>query len=469
ASSGLPVQFALESGPATLAGNVLTLTGEVGTVVVRASQGGNADFLPAPDVLRSFTVSDPAKLDQTITFEPLPDRQVDDPPFTLNATASSGLPVQFSIVSGPANLAGNTLTLTGTPGIVTVEASQPGDATYNPAPLVRRSFSVNAPPGANQIDLELTLSADKSTLDIWHDMTFTLEITNKGAVPATNVQVHAPVSSGLAYTAHTQTAGSYDLFFERWNIASLAPGQSATLELVLFVLQDQTPLDYAVEVLQASPEDSDSSPGNYAGGLPAEDDEALLTVLPPSQGATQGPDVLSLSAIAEGTTATLRWVTNRSRETDWFIIEHSPDGVHFEPIAELRNRRRTDAFIHYEQKDLPPAEGNNYFRIRQIFADGSVAFSNVQWLHFSGNIHEFVLFPNPASRELFVNLHPVRGQEVRLRILDLSGRVLLEELLPQAPTAPYRLDIGTLRDGKYLLWILPAERKALAKAFVVAR
>jgi Tol biopolymer transport system component len=55
ANSGLPVSFTVVSGPATLAGALLTLTGE-GTVVVRAVQGGDEQFLPAPPVQREITV-----------------------------------------------------------------------------------------------------------------------------------------------------------------------------------------------------------------------------------------------------------------------------------------------------------------------------------------------------------------------------------------------------------------------------
>ncbi|MCX6917440.1 MAG: hypothetical protein NT167_31135, partial [Verrucomicrobia bacterium] len=55
ASSGLPVAYSLVSGPATLSGNVVTLAGW-GTVVVRASQAGNAMYAAAADVVQSFFV-----------------------------------------------------------------------------------------------------------------------------------------------------------------------------------------------------------------------------------------------------------------------------------------------------------------------------------------------------------------------------------------------------------------------------
>jgi len=55
-SSGLLVAFTVVSGPATLTGSSLYLTGP-GTVVVRALQVGNTDVFPATPVERTFTVS----------------------------------------------------------------------------------------------------------------------------------------------------------------------------------------------------------------------------------------------------------------------------------------------------------------------------------------------------------------------------------------------------------------------------
>ncbi len=56
ASSSLTVSFAVTSGPATLSGTNLTLTG-VGTVTIRASQAGNTTYDAAPNVDQSFNVS----------------------------------------------------------------------------------------------------------------------------------------------------------------------------------------------------------------------------------------------------------------------------------------------------------------------------------------------------------------------------------------------------------------------------
>ncbi len=101
---------------------------------------------PVTQVVMSGPVSVTARFErptgeQTIAFPPIPDKGAGDPPFAVTATASSGLPVAFRVVSGPAKIAGNLITLFGI-GTVTVEASQSGDETHPPAAPVTRSFRV---------------------------------------------------------------------------------------------------------------------------------------------------------------------------------------------------------------------------------------------------------------------------------------------------------------------------------------
>jgi lysophospholipase L1-like esterase len=61
---------------------------------------------------------------------------------TLSATASSGLPVTFSIASGPGSLSGannSILTATG-PGSIVIDYNQAGNNQYNPAPTVMQTI-----------------------------------------------------------------------------------------------------------------------------------------------------------------------------------------------------------------------------------------------------------------------------------------------------------------------------------------
>jgi gliding motility-associated-like protein len=129
-SAGLPVSFNVVSGPATVSGNTVTLTGG-GLVTIEANQPGNIQYGPAKPVTRSFTV---AKAGQTITFNAIPSKIFGTADFDPGATSTSGLPVSYTssntavatIVDGKIHIV--------KVGTSTITASQPGSSTYNAAP-----------------------------------------------------------------------------------------------------------------------------------------------------------------------------------------------------------------------------------------------------------------------------------------------------------------------------------------------
>jgi len=59
-SSGLPVTLVLNSGPATLSGNVVTPSGSTGLVTVTATQSGNSQYLPAQPLVVTFPIGAPS-------------------------------------------------------------------------------------------------------------------------------------------------------------------------------------------------------------------------------------------------------------------------------------------------------------------------------------------------------------------------------------------------------------------------
>ena len=98
----------------------------------------NAGYvMGADDVVVSGPVAS-----QTITFNTPANPMYGAAPIALSAQASSGLPVNFRVVSGPAVVTGTNLLVTGT-GAVTVRASQSGDSSFKAAPAVDQSFTVN--------------------------------------------------------------------------------------------------------------------------------------------------------------------------------------------------------------------------------------------------------------------------------------------------------------------------------------
>jgi uncharacterized repeat protein (TIGR01451 family) len=471
ASSGLPVIFTLVSGPATLSGDVVTLTGALGTVMITAYQAGNADWNPAPEVTETFNVIQPGLMNQTIVIDPIPNKITTDDPFSVTASASSGLPVSLTLDSGPATISGNTITLNGTSGTVIVRASQSGDAIYNPAPDMTQSFTVNPPVGANDIDLEVSLNADATNLNIWTNVVFTVTVTNNGNVDASGVVLDVPISTGLAYTNVTPSVGTYDLFFQTWNVGNIAVGESESIEMILFVLQNSVALDYFVEVSDANENDSDSSPGTGNCCTPTEDDEALWTLNPPGQAAIgEAGDVFSLFATRQGTTTRLSWTTNMGENIERFVIERSADGYNYVPILSRNNEESTpDYFMTYFDRDHRPEPGQNFYRAKQQLHDGTSLFSNVQRLEFPPQLEAINVFPNPANDYVDINLRPVAGEQVTIKIANQLGRELFSETLESAPISSHRIDLGNIRDGIYLVMIFSESRRLEVGKLVISR
>ena len=106
---------------------------------VRAEGEGGC---PSVDSATASVTTEQGIQDQTIDFPAIGDKVVTDV-VELSATASSGLPVSFSVLSGPAEIDGDGVTMTFTGfGEVSVVASQAGNGSYNPAPDVTNTFNV---------------------------------------------------------------------------------------------------------------------------------------------------------------------------------------------------------------------------------------------------------------------------------------------------------------------------------------
>jgi ligand-binding sensor domain-containing protein len=97
----------------------------VGTVTLRASQAATPSY-PAATTTISFNVSAEIPI---LAFNPIPNQIYGAAPFTVSASSNSSGAITYSVVSGPATLSGNRVTLTGA-GTITLRASQAAAGGY---------------------------------------------------------------------------------------------------------------------------------------------------------------------------------------------------------------------------------------------------------------------------------------------------------------------------------------------------
>jgi len=131
------ITYSVVSGPASISGSTVTLTG-TGTVVLQASMAASRCYAAATTTT-SFTVTGAGAT--SLVFGAIASQTYGATPFPVSATSNSPGAITYSVVSGPASIAGNTVTLTGA-GVVTLQASQVASGSYNAA-TVTTSFNVS--------------------------------------------------------------------------------------------------------------------------------------------------------------------------------------------------------------------------------------------------------------------------------------------------------------------------------------
>jgi hypothetical protein len=143
-TSGLPLSFAIQSGPATISNGTLTING-IGSVTVRASQAGDANYNAATSVDQSFTVT---KASTSTAVSSSLNPSTLSQPLTLTATINSVTPTgTVTFKDGAATL-----------GTVTLNSSGVGTLTTSTLTLGLHSISVDYAGDANCLPSSGTLT-----------------------------------------------------------------------------------------------------------------------------------------------------------------------------------------------------------------------------------------------------------------------------------------------------------------------
>jgi hypothetical protein len=128
--------YTVVSGPATIAGATVTLTG-AGTIVLQVSEAADANYSGAA-INASFTVAPKSPI---VAFA-VANHTFGDVPFPVAATSASTGAFTYTVVSGPATIAGSTVTLNGA-GTIVLQASEAADSNYTAA-TSNASFTVGS-------------------------------------------------------------------------------------------------------------------------------------------------------------------------------------------------------------------------------------------------------------------------------------------------------------------------------------
>jgi hypothetical protein len=246
--SELPVSFSSATpSVCTASGETVSFVG-AGTCTIDANQAGNGEYEPAPQAAQSFTV----KRAQTITFtSSAPETAVvGGSPYTVTATASSGLAVSFSSASpSTCTVSGSTVSFQHA-GTCTINANQAGNGEYQAAPQAQQLLQV----GKGRQTITITSKAPE-----------TARIGDTYTITATGGASGNPVTFSVPNTASTCSVSGSTVKFIGAGTCTVAADQAESADYEAAPTVTQT---IAVAVKSQTITFTSSAPGNATVGGP---------------------------------------------------------------------------------------------------------------------------------------------------------------------------------------------------------
>ncbi|MEN9304577.1 MAG: hypothetical protein RL264_3006 [Bacteroidota bacterium] len=107
-------------------------------------------------------------------------------------------------------------------------------------------------------------------------------------------------------------------------------------------------------------------------------------------------ELLNFTAVAFGRKTKLDWQTASEHNNDYFTVERTFDGEHFEIVGTADGSGNSNQLLSYSLFDENPANGYNYYRLKQTDFDGTSKYSDLRSVYFGPEAWVNV-YPNPSN------------------------------------------------------------------------
>lgn len=148
----------------------------------------------------------------------------------------------------------------------------------------------------------------------------------------------------------------------------------------------------------------------------------------------------------------LTWGTASEVNSDYFAVERSVNGFNWQTIGTVKAHGNSTIRQDYKYLDENPYMGINYYRLRQVDADGHFAYSEIRTVDFTNKwlVH---IYPNPATDYLILEINSEKEDKGSISIqTSLGSTVFIKEQTLNKGRNLIRLNqIQPLAQGSYII------------------
>ena len=165
------------------------------------------------------------------------------------------------------------------------------------------------------------------------------------------------------------------------------------------------------------------------------------------------------TASQNSTGVLLHWDISKQWDSDYFIVERSMDGAHWESVGIVQTDRETKGLKEYELPDYAPSDGMNYYLLSEVDTKGNKKEYAIAGIELEAPVG-FHLFQDPISGYFTITIHG-NYPFYDCRVYDMAGRILMTTQLPVGKSL---LDLSIYSQGIYIVAVKVGHTTLFQKA-----
>ncbi len=174
-------------------------------------------------------------------------------------------------------------------------------------------------------------------------------------------------------------------------------------------------------------------------------------------------DFLHFTAEKREEVAVLSWATATEENNAYFEVEHSLDGVFFESIGWVEGKGNSTERTEYNFTHSKPANGLNYYKLKQVDFDGSFSYSNTEVVSF-GKETSIRVVPTLAQNEILLLMDNPFNKELSMEVFAVNGQKVMDVAIPQKAQM-VSVNISELPAGSYFVRLVN-DSKVFTERFI---
>lgn len=157
------------------------------------------------------------------------------------------------------------------------------------------------------------------------------------------------------------------------------------------------------------------------------------------------------------------WKTELEDKVQTLYVERSNDGENFETIATLQPRGSRNQGASYEVTDRTPADGNNYYRLKELDTEGEYHYYQTKLIRMFSTGQSTAVYQ--SGNQLTIRSSGIKG-EMMVRIFDTNGRQVDQQSFRLTGTSSATSLPAPARSGVYYVTLSNGTYSETTKVFI---